>query len=378
MLIAVRRVCTTMATTDTVDSIDDIHVVDCDAHLTEKQADLVPYLEDPYYSMLKQDHESEVLPGGRSFYPSAGYLTPMDIGRAQDTAVKSPEDVAEGMDLIGSNEVVLTPGLQLILGQMHHHDLAEGFAHAYNEYLLDNFLDIDDRLYGAAVVAPQKPREAAEEIYERADESDIVGVMLPFGGSSYLLGNERFYPIYEACEDVGLPLMLHNSVTACMTSFPTKFSGSSRFIETHVAIHPSDYMFHLGSMLTHGVPVRYPDLDVVVQESGLGWIPYFMRRYDHEYSAERTDAPLLEKTPSEYIHDQFYFTSQPMEGLGDPQYIADTIRNFNGEQNLMYSSDFPHMDFDHSESFFNILRNEFEPQEIRNIFGETAKEVYAF
>lgn len=367
-----------MGTTGKVSSTEDLDVIDCDAHLTEKQSDLVPYLEEPYYSMLQQGHESEVLPGGRSFYPSAGYLTPMDIGKTQDTAVSSPEDVIEGMETVNSDRVILTPGLQLILGQMHHDELAAAFAHAYNEYLLDNFLDEGDSLYGSIVVPPQKPDESVDEIYERADESKMVGVLLPFGGSNPLLGHERYYPIYEACEDVGMPLMLHNSVTACLTSFPTKFQGSSRFLTTHVGIHPSDYMFHLGSMLTRGVPVRFPDLDVVVQESGLGWIPYFMHRYDHEYSGERSDAPLLEKTPSEYIDDQFYFTSQPIEGLNDPQYLNSTIRQFKGEQNLMYSSDFPHFDFDQSDSFLSVLRSEFDSQEIRNIFGETAKEVYAF
>ena len=37
-----------------------------------------------------------------------------------------------------------------------------------------------------------------------------------------------------------------------------------------------------------------------------------MYRMDNEYGKRRSELPLLEKQPSEYIKDQFYFTSQPM------------------------------------------------------------------
>ena len=131
-------------------------------------------------------------------------------------------------------------------------------------------------------------------------------------------------------------------------------------------------------MLTHGVPGRYPDLEFVQQEAGLGWIPYFMHRFDDEYMGKRHDAPLLEKPPSEYIKDRFYFTSQPVEGASDPTYVQQTVRMFDGAEHLMFSSDYPHNDFDNSDQLLSLLDPEFEATELANIYGRTADEVFEF
>jgi hypothetical protein len=172
--------------------------------------------------------------------------------------------------------------------------------------------------------------------------------------------------------------MMHNAAGTMMKNFPNQFNGLDRYLSVHVPSHAMQHMVNLASMITKGVPVRHPDLEFVVQEAGLGWIPYFERRFDAEYSGKREDAPMLEKPPSEYLRDQFYFTSQPVEGADDPQYIQHTVRMFGGGERLMFASDYPHLDFDHSDELLRLLRGEFSDEEVAAVYGETAMEVYDF
>lgn len=366
-----------MPTTTNPTSVSELEtVVDCDAHVTEFQSDFLPYLDDPFASMLNDAGDDWGYLS--NFYPTAGFLTPMDTGKAQVANVRSPEDVAQGMEMLDTDRVVLTPTLNLYLGMVHHDELAAALAHAYNEWLLDTHVDPSKGRYGAAIVAAQDPVAAAEEIDDRADEKGIAAILIPSSGVNPPLGHRRYDPIYEAAEDTGLPVMMHAGSSGMLKSFPTKLEGTNRWLSVHVPYHAMEAMMHLSTMLTQGVPVRFPDLDFVQQEAGLGWIPYFMHRFDAEYMGKRQDAPLLEKAPSEYIRDQFYFTSQPVEGASDPTYVRQTVRMFEGENCLMFSSDYPHNDFDSSDELFNLLRGEFSTDELANIYGQTATEVFDF
>ncbi|HSR23416.1 MAG TPA: amidohydrolase family protein, partial [Candidatus Eisenbacteria bacterium] len=56
-------------------------------------------------------------------------------------------------------------------------------------------------------------------------------------------------------------------------------------------------------------------------------------------------APLLKRLPSSYIRDMF-FTTQPFERLDDPAHMRAVFEMMSGETQLLYSSDYPHQDFD--------------------------------
>jgi predicted TIM-barrel fold metal-dependent hydrolase len=103
-------------------------------------------------------------------------------------------------------------------------------------------------------------------------------------------------------------------------------------------------MIHLTNWIVNGLPERFPDLKVVWIESGLAWLPFLMQRLDSEYTLRSSEAPLLKRMPSEYIADM-YFTSQPMETTSLDA-LRVTFEMIRAESQLMYSSDYPHWDFD--------------------------------
>ena len=360
-----------------VESTEDIEpIVDCDVHLTERQSDFFPYLPEPFNEMLSRS-EGEDYGYLSQLYPSPGFLTPVVTGKVQSDTVRTADDVKNGMEMLGTDRSVVTPTQNLYLSCVQHDDLAAAMATGYNSWILDEILDPDEGLYGAAIVAPQKPDKAAEEIDDRADEDAITAAFIPSGGVHPPLGNEVYEPIYAAAEDNDLPVMMHNAAGTMIQNFPFQFSGFNRYLSTHVPAHAMQHMVNITDMITQGIPEAY-DIEFVVQEAGLGWVPYFTRRFDHEYSAKREDAPMLTKPPSEYIRDQFYFTSQPVEGTDDPQYIASIVKLMNGPETLMFSSDYPHLDFDHSDELLSMLRGKFSTAEIERIYGKTALEVFDF
>lgn len=361
-----------------VASLSDLEtVIDSDFHLSERQEDFLPYIKEPFRDLLIHEDSEAPMAYLQDFYPTAGLFTPVATGKVQMKTVRSQDEIIEGKEMLNVDRAIVTPTLNLYLGCVHHDDLASALANAYNEWVLDEIYNPSRNIYGPVVVAPQKPKKAAQEIKNRADEDAIVSVFIPSGGVHPPLGNERYYPIYEAAENAGLPIQFHNASGTQMLSFPLAFHGTNRYLSNHAPTHAMIYMLHLSDMMTRGVFARYPDLNFVFQEAGLGWIPYMMRRLDNEYSEKREDAPMLEKQPSEYIDEQCYFTSQPVEGGKDMEYIKSTV-NLLGSDNLMFSSDYPHLDFDNSDYLFNALRSNFEANEIKDVYGQTGLEVYDF
>jgi predicted TIM-barrel fold metal-dependent hydrolase len=58
-----------------------------------------------------------------------------------------------------------------------------------------------------------------------------------------------------------------------------------------------------------------------------------------------SECPALKRKPSEYMREMFYST-QPMEMPADKSILEATFKMINAETQLVWSSDYPHWDFD--------------------------------
>jgi predicted TIM-barrel fold metal-dependent hydrolase len=131
-------------------------------------------------------------------------------------------------------------------------------------------------------------------------------------------------------------------------------------------------MVHLTNWVLNGLPERFPRLKTVWIESGLAWLPFMMQRLDNEYMMRTSEAPLLKRKPSEYIAEM-YFCSQPME-KGNIEALELTCKMIRAESQLMYSSDWPHWDFDMPNVIYDLPF--LSERAKRNILGETARKVF--
>jgi predicted TIM-barrel fold metal-dependent hydrolase len=77
--------------------------------------------------------------------------------------------------------------------------------------------------------------------------------------------------------------------------------------------------------------------------------------------------------PGEYITDMFY-TSQPMEMPKDTGMLEATFRMIKAESQLLYSSDYPHWDFDLPSTIYDLPFLSEEGK--RNILGGNAAKLF--
>jgi predicted TIM-barrel fold metal-dependent hydrolase len=134
-------------------------------------------------------------------------------------------------------------------------------------------------------------------------------------------------------------------------------------------------MATMSSLIGEGVPEKFPGLNFVFLEAGIGWVPYMMHRMNKIYRMRRSEVPLLEQTPEAYLRDQFYIGSQPLgeqDHPGDMKRIIETL----GAEMLMFATDYPHWDFDHLEELDKYLQQYFTPEERHQILYDTPIEAF--
>ena len=126
------------------------------------------------------------------------------------------------------------------------------------------------------------------------------------------------------------------------------------------------------TLVIEGVFEEFPSLKFVLVEGGFGWVPAWTWRLDKQWARMRDEVPHLKRPPSEYIRQNLWFTSQPVEEPENPEDIRSII-DWIGWDRLLIATDYPHWDFDDPELAFRIRMSEGER---RQIFTENAKRVY--
>ena len=97
-----------------------------------------------------------------------------------------------------------------------------------------------------------------------------------------------------------------------------------------------------------GVFERCPDLKVVLVEAGFAWLPSLCWRMDKLWERMRDEVPHVKRPPSEYVREQVWLTTQPMEEPEVKPHLLDTVK-WIGWDRLLFATDYPHWDFDHPD-----------------------------
>jgi predicted TIM-barrel fold metal-dependent hydrolase len=279
--------------------------------------------------------------------------------------------IEDHMDKYGIEYAILNPASLLGLGGLPDIDLAAAIASATNDWTANEWLPLDDRFLGAICIAPRDPQLAAAEVRRMAPNPRFVQVTVT--AAPLLLGNRFYYPIYEACEELGLPFCFHvggQDQGVNGGSYPLG-SVPSTFCEYHFGMCvPAIY--HVVSLVTEGVFERFPNLMVVMNEFGVAWLPFVLWRLDMEYRANRIDVPWLTKLPSEYVKERMRFTTQPLEEPENPRDLVTMLELLEAERWLVFSSDYPHWDSDNPDWSLRAFPDDWK----QKIFWDNAASLY--
>lgn len=361
-----------------------LRTIDCDVHphLPDGLKSLADYLPKAWrrrllggvaLSWAKEVYASQLaLPKNDIYINPVGSMR-RDAFPADGAVPGSDPDlvVRQLLDGCGVDRAVLMGGNLFGLGALPDPDAAAVIATAYNDWLGEVWLDHDERFRGALIVAPQDPQLAVAEIDRMADRRGIVQIFLPLNNT--LMGDRHYYPIYAAAERHGLPIALHpNSVDAIyQKAAPLAGGVPTYYVEWHAAL-TQIFQANVISLACHGVFERYPGLMVVVAEGGVAWLPDVMWRLDKNWEALRDEVPWVKRLPSEYIVDHVRFTTQPFLEPRKPEHLHAMLDMVAAERTLLFSSDYPHWDFDDPTRALKLLP---EPMRER-IRGANAVELY--
>src|SRR6201992_407627 len=320
-------------------------IADCDIHPARKGG-----LKDLYPWMAKRWHEHLEVYGK---HPYQGMMEGPPYPKAQPNGSRrdayAPEGGQQGSSLsfmqqqhLDPNNVALGVLCPLQTGQgIRNHDLSAALATAVNDWQIAEWTAKDSRLKGSVVVANEDGAAAAAEIRKRAGDKNFVQVLL-LSRNVEPLGQRRYWPIYEAAAEVGLPSGIHafgfgrHSITA---------SGWPSFYIEEMVGHSQCQQTALASLVLEGVFERHPGLKMVMIEAGFGWAPSLSWRLDKSWERMRSEVPHVKRPPSEYIRDYIYWTTQPMEDPESRQHLFDVI-DWVGWEKLLFATDYPHWDFD--------------------------------
>ncbi len=251
--------------------------------------------------------------------------------------------------------VVLYPSMGLFVPFQPELTAAEsaGACRAYNEWIAGYGATDPRRLVGVGIVPLADVGDAVREARHAAD-LDLPGVMARpnhlYGRS---LGARAYDPLYDALEETGLVLAVHEGLGLKGDTIGRDVSET--FAVRHAMSHPMEQMAAMASLVLEGALERHPNLRVAFLESGTGWLPYWLARLDnHAEWMEETETAGLTLTPSEYFARQCVICTDP----DDP--LAAWVVSEVGADHVMWASDFPHPDALYPEAVASFLKESAE------------------
>jgi uncharacterized protein len=357
---------------------DKFPIVDVDSHHYELEsfAEILEYMDDPVAQQLAMSASQTgqrgtgVMPGGVGYQDMGGRITRYALRKIEKPEGDVHRDISltrRWMDAIGTDIAVIFPSPMLQLGLHPQVEMEVALARAYNRWLTERVLAHEPRIRSMLYLPFNDPEASFRMVQEFAGKPGVVGFMVtaaryrPVHHNSYM-------KTYALLEERGLPLAFH----AAYNWNDQSMTLMNRFISVHALGFVFHNMVHMTNWIINGLPERFPKLKVIWIESGLAWLPFMMQRLDNEYMMRSSEAPALKRRPSEYIGDM-YFTSQPME-MTDMGALETTFRMIRAETQLLYSSDYPHWDFDLPSTIYDLPF--LSETAKRNVLGGNAMRVF--
>ena len=318
--------------------------IDCDVHptLPDMRA-LLPYLDDFWRDMIEvrgiDSFESA------SFPPNAPLSARSDWRDMQGRAGMSVGEIsARVLDEPGSDIAILNCiyGVQLALNE----DMGNAFTKALNDWVRVEWLDRDPRLRASIVLPMHNVEHACDELDRCAADNRFVQALLLCMGE-VPLGRRSWWPLYAKAEKLGIPIGVHAG-----SSFRhpvTSLGWPSYYLEDYAA-QSQGFQSQLTSLITEGVFAKHPGLKVVLIESGVTWLPGYMWRLSKFWRGLRFEVPWVDRPPLEILRDHVRLTIQPFDAPENEQIVAQLIDQLQSDDLLLFSSDYPHLQFDGDSS----------------------------
>lgn len=178
-------------------------------------------------------------------------------------------------------------------------------AKASNNLLAEVIRNYPGRFKGYAVLAPEFPEQAADELERAVKDLGFVGWNTHSNIAGAYLDEERFLPIFARAEQLNVPVYLHPTVPAIpqVRTYGFAMAGAAFGFGMEVSMT-------MMRLIYSGIFDRFPQLQFILGHLGEG-LPFIMKRMDWAYVRPFDPAarPNISKKPSEYLRSNVYITT---------------------------------------------------------------------
>jgi len=211
---------------------------------------------------------------------------------------------------------------------------------AYNDWLVE-WASADPRRLVPAAAMPFWDLDAAAAEVERAARIGHRAVLAcgqPQAFGEPPLAHRHWDRLWAAARDAGLPVSFHvgaGDVTDVVKD-PAGIGTKANFGRVSSTIILDNFRC-IAELIFGGVCHRFPEVDFVSVESGVGWLPFAVETFDWQWQNGRVreEHPEYDLLPSEYFRRQVYGSFWFERGT-----LAPALERF--PDNLMWETDFPH------------------------------------
>jgi len=213
---------------------------------------------------------------------------------------------------------------------------------AYNDALAE-FHQVSDRFIPLAAIPFMSPIETIVAEVERAVKAGHNGINMLGDPSVAIKGQKKlsdpfWYPLWDACQHIGVGIHLHASAGLAGKLALPQWKGYTRR-QAHCVSTLRNFCTAtqiIPYLIFSGVLDRFPRLNWVFAETGLGWVSSVLEACDNEWERRRLWTEGISTRPSALFRRQMYVDFW-FETVGIE------LREFIGVDNILWESDFPHI-----------------------------------
>ena len=376
-------------------------VISADTHCGAALHDYKPYLEKKYHEDFDEWAESVQAAERRTaevFKDSD--RSPLNVGVDGDPEVDgdrnwSSERRLREQEADGVVAAVLFPNTQPPFAPAaasqfeappYSDDMVRRWAglQAHNRWLLDFVSEAPERRAGIAQIFLGNVEASVAEIEWAAENGLRGGILVPGAPPDSPfepLYSASYRPIWAAAEACDMPLNHHSG--GATPNFGSHFPASLAMFMLEVSWWSQRGLWHL---MFSGVFERHPDLQWVNTETGTAWVPDTLEKLDSfyermKYSKYGSEAIFggiavaqMSLRPSEYWQRQCHVGASFLR----PTEI-DVVRQI-GIQNVMWGSDYPHVEgsHPHTDEHLRLTFGEMTEDEATTLLTTNAARLYKF
>jgi aminocarboxymuconate-semialdehyde decarboxylase len=207
-------------------------------------------------------------------------------------------------------------------------NLAVELARYHNDQLSEMVKKDPDRFAAVATLPLQAMDEALKELERAIKKLGLRGVEIGSNVNKQELGDEVFWPIYQALEEMDVPIFVH----------PHHVAGLDRLMDfylNNLIGNPLDTTIAATRLIFSGTLERFPRLKVVLAHGG-GQFPFIFGRIEHGYKVRPEPKEKIHQPPRHFLKNLYFDTI-----THNPDALRYLI-SFAGSDHVLLGSDYPY------------------------------------